>query len=56
VVQQAIEERDRLGVLRQETTPGFERPVGSDAEAASLIGRGHEAEQELGSRVVERGE
>ena len=53
MVEEAIEERHRGGVLGQEAAPGLERPVGGDAQAAALVGRGDEAEQELGPDIVE---
>jgi hypothetical protein len=55
VVEEAVEHADRSGVFGEEPTPGFERPVRSDAEGAAFVGGG-EAEQQLGAGVVERGE
>ena len=56
VVQEPVEHADRGGVFGQEPAPGFERPVGSDAEGSAFVGGGDEAEQQLGAGVVERGE
>ena len=56
VVEEAVEHADRGGVFGEEPTPGFERPVGSDAEGSAFVGGGDEAEEQLGAGVVERGE
>ena len=53
VVEQAVEQRHRGGVLGQEAAPGLERPVGRDSQAAALVGGGHEPEQVLGADIVE---
>ena len=47
---------DGGGVFGQEPSPGFEWPVGADAEAAAFVGGGDEPEQQLGGGVVQRGE
>ena len=47
---------DGGGVFGQEPSPGFERPVGADAEAAAFVGGGDEPEQDLGGGVVQRRE
>jgi hypothetical protein len=56
VVEEAVEHADRGGVFGEEPTPGFEQPVGSDAEGSAFVGGGDEAEEQLGAGVVERGE
>jgi hypothetical protein len=56
VVEQAVQEADRGGVLGQEPAPLVERPVAGDAESTSFVGGGDEPEQQLGAGVVERGE
>jgi hypothetical protein len=56
VVQEAVEHADRGGVPGQEPAPGFEWPVGRDAERAGFVGGGDELEQQLGAGVVEWGE
>jgi hypothetical protein len=56
VVEEPVEQRDGGGVLGQEAAPFLERPVAGDAEAASLVGGGDEAEEQLRAGVVERGE
>jgi hypothetical protein len=53
VVEQSVEEADGGGVLGQEPAPGFEGPVGSDAQGASFVGGGDEPEQQLGAGVVQ---
>jgi hypothetical protein len=54
VMQQPIEHRRGGGVLRQEAAPLLEGPVRCDPEAATLVGRGDEAEQQLRAVIVER--
>ena len=39
VVEEPVEEADGGGVLGQEPAPGFERPVGADAERAAFEAR-----------------
>ena len=56
VVEEPVEHADGGGVFGQEPSPGFERPVGADAEAAAFVGGGDEPEQQLGGGVVQRGE
>jgi hypothetical protein len=56
VVQEPVEHADGGGVFGQEPAPGLEGPVRGQAEAAAFVGGGHEAEQQLGAGVVERGE
>jgi hypothetical protein len=53
VVEEPVEEADGGGVFGEEPAPFFEGPVGSDAEGASFVGGGDEAEEELGGVVVE---
>ena len=54
VVEEPVEHADGGGVFGQEPAPGFEGPVGADAEAAAFVGGGDEAEQQLGAGVVQR--
>ena len=56
VVQEPVEQADGGGVFGQEPAPGFEGPVGADAEGAAFVGGGDEPEQQLGAGVVQRGE
>src|SRR5262252_4000942 len=56
VLQEAIEERNRGRLDRQEVAPLLERPVAGHAQAAALVRGGHEPEQQRGTRVVERSE
>ena len=37
VVQESVEHADGGGVFGQEAAPGFERPVGSDAEGEAFV-------------------
>src|SRR5215213_4704864 len=45
VVQEPVEHADRGGVFGQEAAPGFEWPVGSDAEGSAFVGGSDEPEQ-----------
>ena len=56
VVQEPVEHADGGGVFGQEAAPGFEWPVGSDAEGSAFVGGGDESEEQLGAGVVQRGE
>ena len=56
VVQQAVEDAGRGGVLGQEAAPLLERPVGGHRKGAAFVASGHEAKQQLGAGVIERGE
>ena len=56
MVQEAVEQGHRGRVLGQEATPGLEGPVGGHAQAAVLVGRGHEAEEQVAAGVVQWGE
>ena len=56
VVQEPVEDADGGGLLGQESAPLFEGPVRADGQGAAFVGAGDEAEQQLGSGVVERGE
>ena len=53
VVQEAVEHGHRGRVLGQEATPGLEGPVGGHAQAAVLVGGGHEAEEQVAAGVVQ---
>ena len=53
VVQEPVEEADGGGVFGQEAAPVLERPVRSDAKGSSFVGRGDQAEEQLGAVVVE---
>src|SRR5947209_5212866 len=55
-MQQAIEERNRGRLHGQEMAPLLEWPVAGHAQAAPLIGGGHETEQQLATRVIQRSE
>nr|WP_328855046.1 hypothetical protein [Microbispora hainanensis] len=55
-MQQSVEQADSGGVLGQEAAPLIERPVRTDAERAAFVGGGHEAKQQLGTGVIQRGE
>ena len=46
-MQEAVEHGDGGGVLGQDRAPLIERPVAGNAQAASLVGGGDEAEQQL---------
>ena len=56
VVEEPVEHADGGGVFGQESSPGFEGPVGSEAEGSAFVAGGDEPEQELGSGVVQRRE
>ena len=56
VVQEAVEKADGGRVFGDEPSPVLEWPVRRDAERASFVGAGDEPEEQLGARVVERGE
>jgi hypothetical protein len=56
VVEEPVEQADGGGVLGQETAPLVEGPVAGDAQGAAFVGGRDDAEQQLGSGVIERGE
>jgi hypothetical protein len=56
MVKEPVEEADGGDVFGQEPSPGFEGPVGADAQAAAFVGGGDEPEQQLGGGVVQWGE
>src|SRR5215472_15532761 len=53
VVEEAVEHGDGGGVVGQEAAPLVEGPVAGQAQAAALVGGGHEAEEELAAVGVE---
>ena len=56
VVEESVEHADGGGVFGEESSPGFEGPVGSKAEGSAFVAGGDEPEQQLGTGVVQRGE
>ena len=52
-MQEAIEQRNRRRLYRQEVAPFLEWPMAGHAQAAALVGGSHEAEQQLAAGVVE---
>lgn len=54
MVKEPVEEADGGDVFGQEPSPGFEGPVGADAQAAAFVGGGDEPEQQLGAGVIQR--
>ena len=53
-MEQAIEHRGRGRGDGQKASPIFERPVAGEADAASLVGTGNQAEQQLGGDFIQR--
>ena len=55
-MEEPIEHGHRGRALGQEAAPGLEGPMGGHAQAAVLVGGGHEAEEQVAPDIVERGE
>src|SRR6266851_9050508 len=55
-MEQAVQQRRGSAGNWQERTPVLEWPVAGKSEAASLVGGGHQTEEQLRAGLVERGE
>lgn len=55
-MEQSVEQADRSGVLEEELSPPLGRPVGPNTERPPFIGGSDQAEKQLSTGRVHRGE